>query len=179
MNEFEKVEKLRERASVTYEEARDALKQANGDLLDAMVILEQQGKATQPEVSTFRTTYEEQRGYEKVEHETSGDPDKEAAKRFGSSLRRFFAVMFRKLKDNALQMTNREGEEVFRIPLWILAIIILCFWQGIVVVLVILLFFGNRYKVVGKDDMENANEFLNRAGSMADGVKEEFRKSQE
>ena len=179
MNEFEKVEKLRERASVTYEEARDALNQANGDLLDAMVILEQQGKATQPEVSTFRTTYEEQRGYEKVEHESTGDPDKDAAKRFGSSLRRFFAVMFRKLKNNALQMTNKEGEEVFRIPLWILAIIILFFWQGIVVVLVILLFFGNRYKVVGKDDMENANEFLNRAGSMADGVKEEFRKSQE
>ena len=38
-NQFEKVEKLRERANVTYEEARDALNEANGDLLDAMVLL--------------------------------------------------------------------------------------------------------------------------------------------
>lgn len=179
MNEFEKVEKLRERASVTYEEAKDALNKANGDLLDAMVLLEQQGKATRPEVSTFRTTYEEQRGYEKVERETEADPDKEAAKRFGSSLRRFLKVMFQKMKNNALQMTNKEGEEVFRVPLWILALIILFFWQGIVVVLVILLFFGNKYKIVGKDDMADANEFLNRVGNMADGVKEEFRKSKE
>ena len=179
MNDFEKVEKLKEHANVTYEEAREALRHANGDLLDAMVYLEQQGKATKPEVSSYTTRYEEQRGYEKVEQETSADPDKEAAKRFGSSLRRFIKTIWRKLTDNALRMINREGEEVFRIPLWILALVVLFFWHGLVVVLVILLFFGNRYEIVGKDDMTDANEFLNRAGNMANGVKEEFRKSRE
>ena len=49
------------------------------------------------------------------------------------------------------------------------------FWHGLVILLVILLFFGNKYDIVGKDRMEDANEFLDRAGKMADSVKKEFR----
>ncbi len=45
MDNFEKVEKLREKANVTFEEAKEALEEANGDLLDAMIIFEKQGKA--------------------------------------------------------------------------------------------------------------------------------------
>ena len=45
MDTFEKVEKLREKANVTFEEAKAALDEANGDLLDAMILLEKQGKA--------------------------------------------------------------------------------------------------------------------------------------
>ncbi len=45
MDTFEKVEKLREKANVTFEEAKAALEEANGDLLDAMILLERQGKA--------------------------------------------------------------------------------------------------------------------------------------
>ena len=178
MNEFEKIDKLRERANVTYEEARDALNEANGDLLDAMVILERKGKATQPQMSSYSTRYEAQPHYERVERDSS-DPDKEAAKRFGSSLKRFFKVLFSKLRYNALRMRNRAGEEVFRIPLWLLLLIVFFFWEGIIVVLVVLLFFGNRYDIVGRDDMSDANEILERAGRMADGVKEEFRKEQQ
>ena len=175
MNEFEKIDKLRERANVTYEEARDALSEANGDLLDAMVLLEKQGKAKQPDVSSYTTRYEEQPHYERVEQDIP-DPDKEAARRLGGSISRFFRVIFSKLRHNALRMINREGEEVFRLPLWLLVLIVLFFWKGIIVVLVVLLFFGNRYDIVGRDDMSDANEILNRAGKMADGVKEEFQK---
>ena len=44
MDNFEKVEKLREKAGVSYEEAKTALEQCNYDLLDAMIYLEKQGK---------------------------------------------------------------------------------------------------------------------------------------
>lgn len=40
MEQLEKVEKLRARANVTYEEAKEALEASNWDLLDAMVYLE-------------------------------------------------------------------------------------------------------------------------------------------
>ena len=49
MDEFEKVEKLRQRANVSFEEARDALRLCDGDLLDAMVYLERIGQAKAPE----------------------------------------------------------------------------------------------------------------------------------
>ena len=52
MDEFEKVEKLRQRANVSYEEAKKALDEANGDVLDAMLALEAQGKVSPDEQST-------------------------------------------------------------------------------------------------------------------------------
>lgn len=45
MENYEKVEKLRERANVSYEEAKEALEQNNWDILDAMIALEKSGKA--------------------------------------------------------------------------------------------------------------------------------------
>ncbi len=61
MEMIEKVERLRERANVTYEEARAALEMTGGDLLDAIVLLEKQGKLKEPAHSTFSTEYEEQK----------------------------------------------------------------------------------------------------------------------
>ena len=48
MDRLEQIEKLRERAKVTYDEARAAYDAANGDLLEAMIILEKQGKVQPP-----------------------------------------------------------------------------------------------------------------------------------
>jgi len=45
---LEQVEKLRERANVSFEEAKIALEQAGGDLLDALILLERQGKTAPP-----------------------------------------------------------------------------------------------------------------------------------
>lgn len=45
MDQFEKVEKLKERANVTYEEAKQALEASEWDILEAMIYLEKQGKA--------------------------------------------------------------------------------------------------------------------------------------
>ena len=41
---IEQVEKLKERTNVTYEEARDALQSADGDILEAVIALEKEGK---------------------------------------------------------------------------------------------------------------------------------------
>ena len=40
MDELEKVERLRKKADVSYEEAKQALEECGWDLLDAMVLLE-------------------------------------------------------------------------------------------------------------------------------------------
>ena len=46
--DLEKVEKIREKAQVSYEEAKQALAAAEGDLLDALIELERQGKVQAP-----------------------------------------------------------------------------------------------------------------------------------
>ena len=40
MNEFEMIEKLVEKENVSFEEARDALKACEGDMIEAIVYLE-------------------------------------------------------------------------------------------------------------------------------------------
>ncbi len=42
MNKLEQIEKLREKANVTYDEAKQAYEAADGDLLEALIILERQ-----------------------------------------------------------------------------------------------------------------------------------------
>lgn len=46
---LEQVEKLREKANVSYDEAKAALEAANGDMLEALINLEKQGKVVPPE----------------------------------------------------------------------------------------------------------------------------------
>ena len=58
MTHYEMVELLREKANVSYEEAKDALETANWDLLDAIVLLEREGK-TQNRPSSYSTKNEE------------------------------------------------------------------------------------------------------------------------
>lgn len=41
MDNFEKLEKLREHANISYEETKQALENSNWDILDAMIYLEQ------------------------------------------------------------------------------------------------------------------------------------------
>ena len=48
MTELEKVEKLREKSDVTYAEAKEALEKSKGDILDALIYLENQGKTEAP-----------------------------------------------------------------------------------------------------------------------------------
>ena len=49
MDKFEKIEKIIEKTGVTYAEAKKALEESGEDMLDAIVLLESQGKIKNPE----------------------------------------------------------------------------------------------------------------------------------
>ena len=66
MSELEKVERLREHANVTFEEAKMVLEKNQWDLLEAMVDLERQGKVKQPNATSYTTQYEEPEKIEKI-----------------------------------------------------------------------------------------------------------------
>lgn len=58
MEQLEKVEKLREKTGVTYEEAKAALEACEWDLLDAIVYLESQGKIKDAGMASYTTKSE-------------------------------------------------------------------------------------------------------------------------
>ncbi len=175
MDKLEKVERLRERANVSYEEASQALDEAGGDLLDALVILERQGKTKSPEQSTFSTSYEEQTEYVNVENQLIEAEKNREQKKDHLGFREAVKKFFRILRDNSL-IVSRHKKEFIRLPLWLLAIVLLItgLWKAAIVVIIISLFFQVRYSFGGKDQLPEANEFMEKAGNAADHIKEEF-----
>ena len=174
MDKLEKVERLRERANVTYEEAKDALEQAGDDLLEAMVLLERMGKTKGPERSTYSTNSEEQPEYirvqEKVEEQEQSDPN------FGHSLGSVIRTILRLIKDTSFVISRKE-KTVFEMPSWVAVLIIFFSWHVTIPLMLIALFFGFRYSLYGQEeDTREANDILNKAGEFADDVESGMRR---
>ena len=174
MEMMEKVERLREKANVTYEEAKAALEQTGGDLLDAMVLLERQGKVKEPAQSTFSTEYEEQTDYirvrDKVEEQEKSDPS------FGKTVGRVVRGFISFIRKTTFIVTKGD-EAVLTMPTIVFAILLFFFWEILAPVMVVALFFGIRYSFEGEEEAEKANSILNKAGDFAQDVRSEFTKN--
>ena len=168
MDEFEKVEKLRQRADVSYEEARDALRACEGDLLDAMVYLEKMGQAKAPEQPTFSTNAEEKQSYENVPEAVVRSQDTKSDPSFGEQLGHLLKTAFQKSVDNFLVISHR-GEEKFRLPILVVVLLIFVFNFAAVVALIVSLFFDVKYQFTGKDDLSKVNRMMDEAGTKATG----------
>ena len=167
MDNFEKVEKLREKANVTFEEAKAALEEANGDLLDAMILLEKQGKAETKKESY--STKDEPSDLAVIEEE-EGD-----GKKRGNAFTDKLKALWHKSCENYFVVEHND-EKIVNIPIWVFIIILVFAWHVILVAMIVALFFGCKYSFAGKDEMKTANEVCNKVSEAAEKVKEEYNK---
>ena len=171
MEMIEKVERLRERADVTYEEAKAALEEAGGDLLDAMVILERQGKVRGPARSSYSTEYDEQKDYIRVRDKV--EQQKKSAPSFTHTVGRLVKTFFSFIRHTVFIVT-KEDSIIFTMPSWVLVLLLFFFWEAIVPVMVIALFFKVNYSFDGAQNVKRANDILGKAGEFAQDVRNEF-----
>ena len=169
MDEFEKIEKLRTRADVTYEEAKKALNEANGDLLEAMIILEKEGKVVKPEQQVHSTEYTREPGYEMV---PVGD-GKNCGENFGVKVKEIVKKVIDYLSNNHMKVSHHD-EQVIDLPLWTAVMILVLGWWFVLVLIVVSLFFDWNYKFYGKNNLQGANNVMDQAKETAEQVKEEF-----
>lgn len=174
MEQLEKVEKLRERANVTYEEAKEALEASGWDLLDAMVYLEKQGRVKSPAQETYTTNYEEQTQYVSVKDKVQ-EQEETGSESFFKKLSRFAKILLQKSKDNSFYIT-RKDEEIFHMPVWALALLLLFTWKLLIPVMIVALFFECRYSFKGKDNLDGVNKAMDKASDLADRVKDGYEK---
>lgn len=150
MEKLEIIEKLRERAQVTYEEAKEAFEQAEGDLLEALIYLEKQGKVQAPRGGGYYSS-EAQPGKDKEgSPEEIGDSEngfKETLEKFW----KFCAKIIKKGNSTSFEvLKNREHMASFPVTVLVL---LLVFAPWVTLPLMIIgLFFGFHYQFVAMDE---------------------------
>ena len=162
MDHFEMVEKLRAKANVSYEEAKAALEASDWDMLDALVLLESEGKVKDaPEAKEYTTQ-------EKKEYSWNTGSG-EVKVTFSSALSKLWdwiKKLFQKGNANQFVIT-RNGDELIAMPITVLALLLICFWPFSLVILFVGLFLGARYSFRGPDINTNVNDFMNKAQDKA------------
>ena len=175
------IDELRKRADISYEEARDILEQADGNLLEAVVLLEQQSKLRQPESSESegRSSSDSEasgESFNKADGNAAEDSVKASAKKNGKgALGKAFHSAGNFLAHTSFHISH-AGKEILVMPSWTFALLLFFFWHVMVPFMLIALFFNVRYFFDGTPETEAANEILYKAGSFAEGFEESMNK---
>lgn len=176
MEKLDKVELVREKCGVSYEEARDALEACNYDVLDAIVKLEREGKAN-VRTATFTTEAESTPNVSAEMAQAQYEYHEQSRKtKVGETLGRIGEAIKKALKAG-MDMTfvaEREGERVVALPLLIVIIGLLA-WGASLWLLIIGLFFGFRYHIEGADPLTiDVNDAMGKAADVADGIRRDI-----
>ena len=170
---LEQVERLREKVSVSYKQAKQALEYSGGNLLDALIYLEETGAIPREEGAYFSTKMETPSSPPPVEPvpapvQAREEKDPKASKPPRSKeggIRRFFIALRRWLVDNELEVWRRD-QPVTALPVLILVLLLCCAPYIVIPALILLLFLGFRYRFSGPDlDRDEINSVI---GSVAD-----------
>lgn len=167
MDTFEKVEKLREKANVSYEDAKAALEEAGGDLLDAMILLEKQGK-TESRKETYSTKDE-------CTDIVAVDAPERKEKKRGNAFTDKLKALWHKSCENYFVVEHND-ETIINIPIWVFILILVFTWHVTLIAMIVALFFGCKYSFRGVAEMKTANDVCDKVSEAADKVKEEYKK---
>ena len=175
MENFEKVEKLREKAGVSYEEAKAALEMNNYDLLDAMIYLEKLGKVQTGETAQYLVcTKQPKSAFEQAQESYESSCRKGG---FGETMDRFFSWAGKVLKRGweIRFVVDRQEKRILGMPLLILVLgVLFAFWIT-VPLMIVGLFCNCKYRFEGLDSVSfNANDAMNKASEAAEEVKRSF-----
>lgn len=172
MEMLEKVELIREKCNVSYEEARNALTACNGDVLDAIVMLENEHKVTERMPKTEQEAAPEA-AYELPEGEVAAAKEPKSAKVAGAWKR--FCARCKELWTSGMEMSfiaERRGEQMFALPVAVVVLGLLL-WGATLWLLIIGLFLGCRYRIEGRGKVaETVNDTMDKAADAAESIKQ-------
>ena len=178
MDQLEKVEKIREKTGVTYEEAKAALDAAGGDVLDALVYLESKGKIKEPEISVY-TTKEEPAGASEAFQQAARSYEASTRESFGDHVKEFIKWCGKLVKKGCENffIISKNGEELATLPVLVMILFLLfAFWVTLPV-LIAGLFLGFKYSFRGTiTQAVDVNTACEKAAEAAETIKQEFKK---
>ena len=160
MDQMEKIETLREKTGCSYTEARAALEQCNGDLLDALCYLESHGKSLV--AGAYSSTAQEP----PPEEPRQEQPQDDGA--FAKGCKAFWdgiVALIRRGNRNHFVMTDKGGRQTLSMPVTLF----------VVPLMVVALFFGCRFSFAGPElGRADINSAMGKATDFAEDIKKEF-----
>ncbi|HMM05566.1 MAG TPA: ubiquitin [Clostridiales bacterium] len=170
---LEQVERLREKANVSFEDAKNALEAAEGDLLNALIYLEKQGNVAPPPGNGF---YSSQNGAQTEEENTAKNEkhDTYQGESFGDMMKRFGRFCGKVLhKGNTNYLEAEKGDSVvFSMPVTVVIVLTAFLFWVVVPLFIISLFCGLRYRFRGKEFGRDAvNKVMDGASNTVDDIK--------
>lgn len=181
---LEQVEKLREYANISYDEAKEALENAGGDILQAIIDLERQGKINSPQGggqytsgSIEVTALRQQEDVKKENTQSKNNNGEKSA--FSRNMGKFFRWMgdvLHKGNVNAL-VVEKNGTSIMRMPITVLVILLIFAFWFVIPILVVGLFFDFRYFFNGPDIKSNkVNDAMGSVANAAEEIKNDMKK---
>ena len=167
MEKMEKVEALRNKAGVTYEEAKAALEANNWDVLDAMIALEKEGEVKQ----TSSSKAEVLTGDVVTENGQKGSSEPKRRK-----FMNWVKDILRKANRNSFEI-SKDGKIILTVPVLVFVIVLLFAFHIVIPLMIIGLFFSIKYHFSGPDvhsvDVD-INAAMDSASRTAENLKNEF-----
>jgi len=168
---IEQVEKLREKANVTYDEAKTALEATGGDILEAIIYLERQGKVEPPQNGGRFDFGDKKEPEQKKEYHGNGES-------ISGLIGRFFKWVGKIIKKgnvNIFEVVKNE-EAIISVPVTVLVLLLIFAFWIIVPLIIVGLFFGYRYIFKGPDlEKTGVNNVMKSASSAAENIKKEIK----
>ncbi len=179
---LEQVEKLRQYANITYDEAKQALEEAKGDTLEAIIILEKQKLIEEPIDGGYHNTKNMQEdaknSLQKKECEDGAKENKNDGATFSELMGRFFkwfGGMISRGNMNHFEVVKGESK-IIAIPVTVLVLLLLFMFWVIVPLIVVGLFLGYKYMFVGPDlGKDEVNRAMDSVANAAENLKKEMK----
>ncbi|MCH4890901.1 DUF4342 domain-containing protein [Acidaminobacter sp. JC074] len=163
---LEQIDSLRERANVSYQEAKEALEKSNGNMIDAIIALESEDKTIYDRIKKeqARASEKERAKERKEKYKANADEFVQTSKSVLDSLNETRVVMY------------NNQRVVFDISLTITLIAAVFAFPVAAAILVVGMLTGNRFKVVRKDNKSDCvNSVLNKAADLGQNVADTFK----
>lgn len=177
---LEQVEKLCERANISYDEAKKALEETNGDILEAIINLEKQNRIKPPKGGGYYSSRDTQQGREDNDFRQNMKEKSKADEgtSFGQLVGKFFrwcGKIINKGNRNNLEII-KDGAKAMSIPVTVLVLLLLFMFWVTIPLMIIGLFFGYSYRFSGPDlGKENVNRAMDSVAEVAENLKKEVK----
>jgi len=176
---LQQVEELRRYADITFNEAKEALEETNGDILEAIINLEKNGRIEPPKGGGYYSTKDSgETGEQKSSEAKAGtESTQKTSSSFSNLINRFttfIGKLFHKGNRNIFEV-SKNGQSTMKLPVTVLVILLLFTFWITVPLMIIGLFFGYKYSFSGPElGKEEVNRTMDQVSDVVGNLKKEF-----